>query len=214
MVDGFNHLDPMNHSTYLMNDYPATYEEALEYGESLAPLGPDSPKLRPQLTKDGYYRSDGEDDGKISFFEKTKAILKGGTYNLLKGLFCNENGFSIKRTLATALVGGAIALTGPIGLAIAGGIGTLASVVHLAKSVGRSENALTDIEARKAYEGIGEGVVSAALSMFAGFKGLSSIKNNFNIAKNSNTSVSTLDKLKKWNMGRGLAQRTTNQANG
>lgn len=190
----------MNHSTYLMNDYPADLAEAVEYGGYLLDRQ-NSPKLKPQLKKDGYYKSDGDDDGKISRFEKAKALLKGGTYNLVRGLFCDKDGFSIKRTLTTAILGTGIALSGPVGLAIAGGVGLLASVRHLVRASHRAENAVSDDEARKAYEGIGEGVVSAALSMVAGFKGASLLKRNFNWAKaHPEANVTTINKYKSWNL--------------
>ncbi len=134
---------------------------------------PDGPKLAPQPTKDSlYYRNDGKDDGKISILEKIKAVAKGGTYNLVKGMFFDENGFSLKRTLITAGAAAAIALTGPAGLAIAGTLGLVSAANHFIHSADAAKNATSDQEARNAYEGIGESATTAGLSVWAGWKGV------------------------------------------
>lgn len=199
MANGFQFLDPMHRSTYLEADYPGTIQEAVEYVESLPRVNPNGPKLRPQLQKDGYYKQDGVDDGHISTFEKIKAFVKGGTYNMVRGLFCDKDGFSLSRTLTTAAVGTAIALTGPIGMAIAGGVGLLGGVGHFLNSTSKANSATTDQQAREAYEGIGEGTSTIGLSLFGGFKGLKAIKNNFAFAKSHpNLEIRTTDKLIRW----------------
>lgn len=203
MVNGYNFLDPMNHSTYLENSYPSTYEEALNYGESLSHPNLDGAKLKPQPQKDGYYKQDGVDDGKITTFEKIKAFLKGGTSNIVKGLFCDENGFSIKRTLLSATGAAAIALTGPIGAAVAGGVGLLAAAGKFIKSTSLANSAVNDQQAREAYEGLGESTTIAGLSLWGGFKGLKALKNNFSFFKsNPDLNIKTADKFIKWNAGK------------
>ena len=205
MANSFNRLDPMNKSIYLEAFLPSsTIDETLNHSPYLTnfpagaagPLNPNSPKLAPQPAKDSfYYRNDGTDDGKISGFEKFKAFIKGGTYNIVKGMFCDENGFSIKRTLLTAGAIGAIALTGPIGAAVAGGIGLVTAGAKLVQSAKLANRAVTDQQAREAYEGAGEGTTIAALSLWGGFKGLQALKNNF-----SSTTATLTQKLTKWKL--------------
>ena len=189
----FNPLDPMNHSMYLEDAYPSNIKEACDYVASYPRL--DGAKLKPQPTKDSwYYSNDGADDGKISTKEKIKAFLKGGTYNMVKGMFCDENGFSLKRTLTTGAIAGAIALTGPVGLAVAGGVGLLAAGGNLISSVIKANNSTTDAETRKAYEGFGESATIAGLSLWGGLKGYKSAKgfDISNVVSNLRTNVSNL----------------------
>ena len=180
MSQPFSRLDPMNQSMYLEDQFPLNYEEVHRYVNSYPnPVSmPDGPQLAPQPTKDSiYYSNDGRNDGHISMFEKLKAIAKGGTYNLVKGMFCDENGFSWKRTLLSAGAATAIALTGPVGMAIAGTLGLVSAADNFIHSAELAKNAKTDQDARDAYEGIGESASTAGLSIWAGlrgFKGLAS----------------------------------------
>ena len=213
MTNGFNHLDPMNRSTYLESYIPNSLEESIDmvYNPNYVPpqglyaggAVDSKPHLRPQPTKDTwYYNNDGADDGKISFSEKMKAFIKGGTYNMVKGMFCDENGFSLKRTFTTGAAIAAIAATGPIGAAIAGGIGLIAAGVNFVKSVKNASGATTDKQARAAYEGIGETTTTAALSLFGGYKGFQSLKTNF--AK----SGGVFSKLTNWKVPAPKAETT------
>lgn len=200
MVNSFNPLDPMHSSTYLESTIPSSIDEALAtYPECADPNGP---KLKPQLTQDSwYYSNDNSDDGRISGFEKVKAFLKGGTYNMIHGMFCDKNGFSIPRTALTLLGATAITLTGPIGVAVASGIGAIAGITNFVQSSKLASKATTDAQARKAYEGYGESASTIGLSLFGGFKSLKALKNNFDFAKaNPNGNFSLKDKLMKWKL--------------
>jgi hypothetical protein len=201
MTYAFNPLDPMNKSMYLESAVPESIDQAIAMMPKYT-VGPDSPSLRPQLTKDSwYYSNDSADDGKISAFEKLKAFVKGGTYNMIRGMFCNKNGFSLGRTLTTIAGITAVALTGPVGLALAGSIGLISAVDNFAKSVQKSNSAITDQEAREAFEGMGESVSTAGLSLFGGFKALKLIKRNFALSKaNPAQKISFKDKLAKWDI--------------
>lgn len=205
----WNPLDPMNHSCYTEFEYPGTIEEVVKYYDSVPTVKPNGPKLAPQPTKDSwYYSKDDADDGHISPFEKLKAFVKGGTYNMVRGLFCDKDGFSWGRTLTSAAVGTAIALTGPIGLAVAGGFGLLGAADNFAHSVKRAKNAVTDQEAREAYEGVGESASTAGLSLWGGFKGLKAIKNNFSFARsNPDANISLWTKLSQWDIRRTFTRR-------
>ncbi len=200
MVNSFNPLDPMHSSTYLESTIPSSIDEALAtYPECADPNGP---KLKPQLTQDSwYYSNDGSDDGRISGFEKVKAFLKGGTYNMIHGMFCDKNGFSVPRTALTLLGATAIALTGPIGVAVASGIGAITGITNFVQSSKLASKATTDAQARKAYEGYGESASTIGLSLFGGFKSLKALKNNFAFAKaNPSGNFSLKDKLMKWKL--------------
>lgn len=176
MPFALNPLDPMNKSMYLEENLLRDIDSKYEYYTSYTPNDL-SPQLRPQPTKDSwYYSNDGQNDGHISGFEKVKAFLKGGTYNMVKGLFCNENGFSLGRTALSALGIAAVACTGPLGWATAAGIGALAGVVNFIGSASRAKNAQTDDQARKAYEGFGESIATLGLSAWGGFKGYKGIQ--------------------------------------
>lgn len=186
MQQSFNRFDPMHQSMYLESLLPTNISDEIltTPTTNYPPLGadtikPNSPKLAPQPAKDGFYKNDGADDGKISFKEKAKAFLKGGTYNMVRGLFCDKDGFSIKRTLLTIGLGAAILSTGPVGAAIAGGVGLIAAATNFVKSAINAKNATTDQQSREAYEGFGESTTTALLSAFGGFKGFKAIKNNF-----------------------------------
>jgi len=207
MPNSFNRFDPMNQSMYLEYLGPSSsVDEILNSSPYMTnfPAGATAPipnkpsgvKISPQPQKDTFYKNDGADDGKISIREKIKAFAKGGTYNMVRGMFCDKDGFSIKRTLLTATAATAIALTGPIGAAIAGGVGLIAALANFAKSANMANNAQTDQQAREAYEGFGEGTTTALLSLLGGFKGLKSLKNNFS----SKFDGSFLQRLTKWKL--------------
>lgn len=208
MANAFSFLQPMNQSVYLEDMYPNSKQEVLQYMSTYTPpkygTSSNTPMLPPQLTKDSwYYNSDGRDDGKISLKEKVKAFVKGGTYNMIRGLFCDKDGFSFKRTLTTAVAGTALALTGPVGAIFAGGLGLIAGVSRFATASEEAKRAVTDQQAREAYEGFGEGTALSGLSLFGGFKGLKAIKNNFAFAKaHPNMKVGFWNRFLKWNAGK------------
>lgn len=204
----YNMNDPMNRSIYLEQFLP-TFDGMLAPLNSNvpypwgAPIVPNMPGLAPQPTQDSwYYSNDGVNDGKISTMEKLKAFAKGGTYNMVRGMFCNKDGFSWGRTLTTAVAATAIALTGPIGAAIAGGIGLICAVDNFRNSNFKAKTAMTDQQAREAYEGYGEAATTAGLSILGGYKGGKAIKNNFAWAKTYNPTVPLKAKLMKWDVSK------------
>ena len=110
---------------------------------------------------------DGKDDGKISFWSKLKNIGKGAL-KAVTGLFCDENGLSLKRTLATVgmIVGGGIiiALTGPVGAAVLTGIGATLGAGTIINGAVKASGAKTDAEAAAAWQEIGGGALEVGLS--------------------------------------------------
>lgn len=113
------------------------------------------------------------DDGKISWKRKLKNIGKG-MVNMAKGLFCDEKGFSLKRTLTTvAVAGAAAALTVATGGAAAPFLvaaGATMGAVQTGKGIKNAVKAKTDAEAEAAWQDIGAGTLSIGLSA-AGAKG-------------------------------------------
>lgn len=113
------------------------------------------------------------DDGKISWKRKLKNIGKG-MVNMAKGLFCDEKGFSLKRTLTTvAVAGAAVALTVATGGAAAPFLvaaGVTMGAVQAGKGIKNAVKAKTDAEAEAAWQDIGAGTLSIGLSA-AGAKG-------------------------------------------
>lgn len=183
MVFGYNPNDPMCRSVYMEMPVPTIEEivtgqtpNPLQYA---TPINPNGPRLAPQPTRDGYYTSDGVDDGRISTFEKVKAFVKGGTYNMVRGLFCDKNGFSLGRTLMSAAGAAAIAFTGPVGMLAASGLGLICAVDNFNNSRHKAKFAVTDQQAREAFEGFGESAATAGLSIWGGWKGLKGIKAKF-----------------------------------
>lgn len=211
MAHPFNPLNPMNHSMYLESEIPTSIDEAIATIPSVPTyVNPNGPKLRPQPTKDSwYYNKDNLDDGQISTFEKLKAFAKGGTYNMIRGMFCDNQGFSIGRTLATAAGITAVALTGPIGLAVASGVGLIAAADNFTQSMRKAKTCVTDQQAREAFEGFGESTTTAGLALFGGFKGLKAIKNNFAFAKaHPDANITLKNKLLKWDVSKGYKPNT------
>lgn len=187
MTMGCNYLDPMKRPEYV------TYMTPMDTIIQSTPIPPakpkvtdtnvESPTVKPQVPKDKFYKFDGNDDGQINKWEKIKAFAKGSTYNTIKTLFCDDKGFSLKRTALTLAGGAALALTGPIGLAVAAKVGITAGLAKFVKACKLSNTATSDADARKAYENLGEATTTMGLSLFGGFKGLKLIRNNVKFAK-------------------------------
>lgn len=114
--------------------------------------------------------SDGEDDGKIGFFDAIGSTVKGaveGVVNGIKGCFFDENGnFSLGNTLKTALTVGACFIPG-VGPVVATGLcayGAVKGGIGVAKGVAAAATAETDAEAKAAFESIGANGVATAAS--------------------------------------------------
>lgn len=116
---------------------------------------------------------DGKDDGHISFGKKLLNIGKG-IGNMFKGMFFDEKGFSISRTIKTvAITAGAVALTVATGGAAAPFLitaGVAMGGIQVGKGIYHSCKAKTDAEEERAWQEIGAGGATIALSA-AGAKG-------------------------------------------
>ena len=111
---------------------------------------------------------DGKDDGKISFRSKVKNVGKGAL-KTVKGMFCDENGFSFKRTLTTIGVAAAgaalIAVTGGAAAPFLVGAGAVLGGANIAKGAIKAAGAQTDAQAEAAWQEIGGGALEVGLSM-------------------------------------------------
>ena len=79
MVFSYNPNDPMCHSVYMESPVPTIGEivngqtpNPVQYA---TPVNPNGPKLAPQPTKDGYYKSDGVDDGRQRTLEEVGQLF-------------------------------------------------------------------------------------------------------------------------------------------
>ncbi len=108
--------------------------------------------------------------------EKVEGFFSG-IGKTIKGMFCDEKGFSVKRTLTTVAVGAAAALacTNPVGLAVVAGAGIISGSVHLTKGIVKANAAKTKEEAYAAYEDIGGATFEIAGSI-AGAKTAAGLK--------------------------------------
>ena len=204
MSMGYNYLDPMNHPEYITYTMPTeTLIQTVPVPPAIPSIqnNPNKPEIKPQPKEDKFYKFDGNDDGQINKWEKIKAFAKGSTYNIAKSLFCSDKGFSIKKTALTLGCAAALALTGPIGIAVAGAVGLGTGVVNFVNACKLSNTAKSDVDARIAYEKLGESTTTMGLSLFGGFKGLKFLKNNSKFAKsNPAMNISKWAKLSSWKL--------------
>lgn len=111
---------------------------------------------------------DGKDDGEITFWSKLKNMGKGAL-KTVKGMFCDENGFSLKRTLTTVAVAAGsaalIAVTGGAAAPFLVGAGVLLGGANVAKGAIKANAAQTDAEAEAAWQEIGGGTLEVGLAM-------------------------------------------------
>lgn len=111
---------------------------------------------------------DGKDDGSISLWSKIKNIGKGAV-KTVKGMFCDENGFSLKRTLTTvgvaAACAGLIVVTGGAATPFLVGAGIAMGGANIVKGGIKAAAAQTDAQAEAAWQDIGGGTTEVALAL-------------------------------------------------
>ncbi|MBO5947614.1 hypothetical protein J6Q66_02120 [bacterium] len=130
--------------------------------------------------------ADGKNDGKISWGSKLWNFGKG-CVNMVKNMFCDEKGFSLKRTLTT--VGVAVGV-GVLCLATAGtaipaliaGAGAITAGVGVVNAGIKASEAKNDADCEKAWQGIGENSLAAFLSL-GGCKAARKVNMNINGGK-------------------------------
>lgn len=113
--------------------------------------------------------TDGNDDGKIGFFESVKSIFKGavnGIKEKVSGFIENIKEHPLQTigialaTTAACILGGPLVVAGlgAIGL-VAGTIGVVKGVSSMSQNIQAAKNATTDAEAKDALENVGSDVV-------------------------------------------------------
>jgi len=120
--------------------------------------------------------TDGEDDGKIGFWNAAGNILEGAVkslINLPKTLLCDEKGdLSLLKIGITAAAAVACYFCSP--LLIVGGIyGVISGGSKIIENVSTALNAKTDAQAKAAWENVGDGTLTVAGSALAVKSGVS-----------------------------------------
>lgn len=131
--------------------------------------------IQTQNTHEGC--TDGNDDGKVGFFEGAWSCIKGvghGLENMVKGAlgFDESGNWNPLNLLKTAVTVGACFIPGVgpfIGAGLCG-IGLVKGGVGIVKNAMAAANATTDAEAKAALEGCGSSALTAAAS-YVGLRG-------------------------------------------
>ncbi len=130
------------------------------------------------ISEKGNICTDGKDDGKIGLFQgivsAVKGVVKGG-FNMIKGAFCDENGFSLLKTLKTAGIAALCIAVPAVGMALAG-VGIATGGVKVVKSIADAANAKTDAEKKDALENLGEGGLTVGISVLGAKASFNAIK--------------------------------------
>ncbi len=120
------------------------------------------------VSQEGNTCTDGKDDGRIGLPSVLGNIIQGAgksIVNGIKGMFTDKDGnFSILKTAASVAIGAACIAFPAVGLA-ACAIGVLAGGTKLVKGVATAINSKTDAEAKDAWEAVGDGGLTVALSV-------------------------------------------------
>lgn len=131
------------------------------------------------VSEEGNTCTDGKDDGKVGFFSAICNVFKGAVKSIgngLKGMFFDENGnFSLLKTAKTAAMAAACIAFPAVGL-VACGIGAVSGGVKLVKGVSTALGAKTDAEAKDAWEAVGDGGLTVAVSVLGAKASLKGIK--------------------------------------
>ncbi len=178
-----------------------------------------------QQTQGDYYVSesgetctDGKDDGKIGFFGAIGNAIKGigkTIVNGVKGMFTDSEGkFSLGKTLLSI---GTVALciaVPAVGVA-ACAVGGVMGAVQVGKGIYSAATAETDAEAKEAWQNIGGGAFTAAISVVGAKAGVKSVKASSTAGTNGGSALSEVGKnaslLKKVNaFGKDAISSTKN----
>lgn len=137
---------------------------------------------------------DGKDDGSVGFMGAMKNMGKGAL-KAVTGMFCDENGFSLKRTLTTAAVATAgVALcvvTGGAAAPFLVGAGVVMGGAQVVKGGLNAATAKTDAQAEQAWQEVGSGTFAVAASAI-GAKGALRAANPAALAPKGNMLTSSL----------------------
>lgn len=131
------------------------------------------------VSAQGNYCTDGIDDGKIGVLSAAGNIVQGAgkaVVNGVKGMFTDKNGkFSILKTLGTVALGAACIAFPAAGLVMCG-IGVVSGGTKFVKGVSNALSATTDADAKDAWEAVGDGALTAAVSVAGAKASMGAIK--------------------------------------
>ena len=123
--------------------------------------------------------TDGKDDGKIGFFSKLFHAAKGivkTVVNGVKGMVTDKNGnFSLGKTLLSVATTALCIAVPAVGLA-ACAVGVVAGGIQVGKGIIRASQATTDAEAKEAWQNIGGGAFTVAMSVAGAKAGVKAVK--------------------------------------
>lgn len=119
------------------------------------------------ISSQGNYCTDGKDDGHIGILSVVGNVVEGAgkaVINGVKGMFTDKNGnFSLLKTASTVALGAACVAFPAVGLTMCG-FGVVAGGTKLVKNFANALGAKTDAEAKDAWEAVGDGALTTAVS--------------------------------------------------
>ena len=177
MTSGFSiNFDEVGRAYRLRQQKDKTYRAASMATNSL--FNQSAAAKDSYISEKGNICTDGKDDGKIGLFQgivsAVKGVVKGG-FNMIKGAFCDENGFSLLKTLKTAGIA-ALCIAVPAAGMVLAGVGIATGGVKVVKSIADAANAKTDAEKKDALENLGEGGLTVGISVLGAKASFNAIK--------------------------------------
>ncbi len=137
--------------------------------------------------------TDGKDDGKIGFLGALGNMVKGvgkTIVNGVKGMFTDKEGnFSLGKTLLSIGTAALCIAVPAVGVA-ACAVGAVAGGVQVAKGAIAASQAETDAEAKEAWQNIGGGAFTAAISVVGAKAGVKSVKASSTAGANGGSALS------------------------
>lgn len=137
--------------------------------------------------------TDGKDDGKIGFLGALGNMVKGvgkTIVNGVKGMFTDKEGnFSLGKTLLSIGTAALCIAVPAVGVA-ACAVGAVAGGVQVAKGAIAASQAETDAEAKEAWQNIGGGAFTAAISVVGAKAGVKSVMASSTAGVNGGSALS------------------------
>ena len=166
--------------------------------------------------------TDGKDDGQIGLLNAAGHIVKGAgntLINTVKGCFTDEKGdLSIGKTLLTLGTAAACIAFPPLGLA-ACAAGAAVGAVKVGHGIYNAATAKTDAEAKKAWQEVGGGAVTAGASAVGAKSSLGALKATSTAGKAGTSALGELEEnatiAQKFSaFGKDAVSSTKNNASG
>lgn len=140
--------------------------------------------------------TDGNDDGKIGFFGAIGSAIKGvakTAVNAVKGMFTDSEGkFSLGKTLLSAATVAACIAFPVVGFGLCA-IGAVSGAATVAKGVYNAVTAETDAQAKDAWENIGGGALTTAVSVAGAKASYGAMKATSTAGANGGSAIESLE---------------------